>query len=183
VQAGQSVLVIGAAGGVGSFAVQIANASGAIVTGVCSTALIDAVRSIGADAVIDYTRDDFTELGVRYDVILDTGGNRTLSAMRHALAPRGTLVIVGGEGGKGKILGGFGRGTFRAPMLSLFTGQKMKGFVTKENAADLVILKDLIEAGKVTPLFDRSFSLGDVPDAMRYLVEGRSRRGKIVITI
>jgi NADPH:quinone reductase-like Zn-dependent oxidoreductase len=183
VQAGQSVLVIGAAGGVGSFAVQIAKASGAIVTGVCSTAQIDAVRSIGADAVIDYTREDFAESDARYDLILDTGGNRKLSAMRRALAPRGTLVIVGGEGGKGKILGGFGRGTFRAPMLSLFTGQKMKGFVTKENAADLVILKDFIEAGKVTPLIDRSFSLGDVPDAMRYLVEGRSRRGKIVITI
>ena len=183
VQAGQSVLVIGAAGGVGSFAVQIAKAHGAIVTGVCSTAQIDAVRSIGADAVIDYTREDFTELGVRYDVILDTGGNRKLSAMRRALAPRGTLVIVGGEGGKGKILGGFGRGTLRAPVLSMFTGQTLKGFVATENAADLVVLKDLIEAGKVRPLIDRSFSLGEVPEAMRYLLEGRSRRGKIVITI
>jgi len=183
VQPGRSVLVIGAAGGVGSFAVQIAKAFEAVVTGVCNTTQIEAVRSIGADAVIDYTREDFTELGVRYDVILDTGGNRTLSAMRHALAPRGTLVIVGGEGGKGKLLGGFGRGTLRAPVRSLVTSQKMKGFVAKENAADLVALKDLIEAGKVTPLIDRTFSLPDVPEAMRYLREGRGRKGKIVIAV
>jgi NADPH:quinone reductase-like Zn-dependent oxidoreductase len=183
VQAGQSVVVIGAAGGVGSFAVQIAKAYGATVTGVCNTTQIDAVRSLGTDAIIDYTREDFVETGVRYDVILDTGGNRKLSVLRRALVPRGTLVIVGGEGGKGKILGGFDRGTLRAPMLSLFSSQTMKGFVAKENAADLVVLKDLIEAGKVTPLIDRSFSLGDVPEAMRYLLEGRSRRGKIVITV
>jgi len=183
VQPGQSVLVIGAAGGVGSFAVQLAKAFGGVVTGVCNTTQVEAVRSIGADDVIDYTRQDFTELGVRYDVILDTGGNRKLSAMRRALAPRGTLVIVGGEGGKGKLLGGFGRGTFRAPVLSLVTSQTMKGFVANENAADLVVLKDLIEAGKVTPLIDRTFSLADVPEAMRYLREGRGRKGKIVITI
>jgi NADPH:quinone reductase-like Zn-dependent oxidoreductase len=183
VHAGQSVLVIGAAGGVGSFAVQIAKAFGATVTGVCNTAQIDAVRSIGADAVIDYTREDFTELGVRYDVILDTGGNRELSAIRRALAPRGTLVIVGGEGGKGKLLGGFDRGTLRAPVLSMVSSQTMKGFVATENAADLVVLKDLIEAGKVTPLIDRTFPLADVPEAMRYLREGRGRKGKIVITV
>ncbi len=183
VHGGQSVLVIGAAGGVGSFAVQIAKAFGAIVTGVCNTTQIDAVRSIGADAVIDYTREDFAESGVRYDVILDTGGNRPLSVLRRALTPRGTLVIVGGEGGKGRLLGGFSRGTVRAPLLSLVTRQEMKGFVAKENAADLEVLKDLIEAGKVTPLIDRSFSLGDVPEAMRYLLEGRARKGKIAITI
>src|SRR4051794_9207680 len=118
VTAGQSVLVIGAAGGVGSFAVQIAKAFGGIVTGVCNTGQIDAVRSIGADAVIDYTREDFAESGGRYDVILDTAGNRELSVLRRALAPRGTLVIVGGEGGKGKLLGGFTRGTVKAPLLS-----------------------------------------------------------------
>ena len=140
-------------------------------------------RGIGADAVIDYTREDFAESGVRYDVILDTGGNRPLSVLRRALTPRGTLVIVGGEGGKGRLLGGFSRGTVRAPLLSLVTRQEMKGFVAKENAADLEVLKDLIEAGKVTPLIDRSFSLGDVPEAMRYLLEGRARKGKIAITI
>jgi NADPH:quinone reductase-like Zn-dependent oxidoreductase len=183
VQAGHSVLVIGAAGGVGSFAVQIAKAFGATVTGVCNSSQMDVVRSIGADGVIDYTREDFAELGVRYDVILDTAGNRKLSILRRALAPSGTLVIVGGEGGKGKFLGGFGRGTLRAPVLSMFTGQTLKGFVATENAADLVVLKDLIEAGKVRPLIDRAFSLADVPEAMRYLVEGSGRKGKIVITV
>jgi NADPH:quinone reductase-like Zn-dependent oxidoreductase len=183
VRAGQSVLVIGAAGGVGSFAVQISKAFGAVVTGVCNTTQMDAVRSMGADSLVDYTREDFTELGVRYDVILDTAGNRELSVLRHALAPKGTLVIVGGEGGKGKFLGGFGRGTLRAPLLSALTSQAMKGFVAKENAADLMVLKDLIEAGKVRPLIDRAFSLVDVPQAMRYLREGSGRKGKIVITV
>jgi len=182
-QAGQSVLVIGAAGGVGSFAVQIAKAFGGIVTGVCNTTQIDAVRSIGADNVIDYTRQDFAELGVRYDVMLDTAGNRKLSTLRRALAPKGRLVIVGGEGGKGKFLGGFARGTLRAPVLSMFSGQTMKGFVAKENAADLVVLKDLIEAGKVRPLIDRTFALTDVPQAMRHLRKGSGRKGKIAITV
>ena len=177
------MLVIGAAGGVGSFAVQIAKAFGAVVTGVCNTAQIDAVQSIGADAVIDYTRDDFADSGSRYDVILDTAGNRELSVLRRALAPKGTLVIVGGEGGKGKLLGGFTRGTVQAPLVSLFGSQKMKGFVAKENAGDLVALRDLIEAGKVTPLIDRTFSLEEVPEAMTYLLQGRGRKGKIVITI
>jgi NADPH:quinone reductase-like Zn-dependent oxidoreductase len=183
VQAGESVLVIGAAGGVGSFAVQIAKAFGGIVTGVCNTTQIDAVRSIGADNVIDYTRQDFADLGVRYDVMLDTAGNRKLSTLRRALAPKGRLVIVGGEGGKGKFLGGFARGTLRAPVLSMFSGQTMKGFVARENAADLVVLKDLIEAGKVRPLVDRAFSLVDVPQAMRYLREGSGRKGKIAIKV
>ena len=183
VRAGQSVLVIGAAGGVGSFAVQLAKAFGAIVTGVCNSSQVDVVRSIGADGVIDYTREDFAELGVRYDVILDTAGNRRLSVLRRALAPLGTLVIVGGEGGKGRLLGGFGRGTLRAPILSSLSSQTMKGFVAKENAADLVVLKDLIEAGKVKPLIDRAFSLAEVPEAMRYLRAGSGRKGKIVITV
>jgi NADPH:quinone reductase-like Zn-dependent oxidoreductase len=183
VQAGQSVLVIGAAGGVGSFAVQIAKAFGAVVTGVCNTSQTDAVRSIGADATIDYTREDFADMGARYDVIFDTAGNRKLSVLRRALAPRGRLVVVGGEGGKGKLLGGFTRGTVHAPLLSLFSSQTMKGFIAKENAADLLVLKDLIEERKVTPLIDRSFSLGEVPEAMRYLLAGSGRKGKIVITI
>jgi NADPH:quinone reductase-like Zn-dependent oxidoreductase len=183
VQAGQTVLVIGAAGGVGSFAVQIARAFGGVVTGVCNTSQIDTVRAIGADAVIDYTREDFAQSGTRYDVILDTAGNRKLSVLRRALAPRGTLVIVGGEGGKGKLLGGFTRGTVRAPLVSMFTSQTMKGFVAKENAGDLVALKELIEVGKVTPLIDRTFSLEEVPEAMTYLLQGRGRKGKIVIAI
>ena len=183
VQAGQSVLVIGAAGGVGSFAVQIAAAFGGAVTGVCNTTQMDVVRSLGAEHVIDYTREDFAELGVRYDVILDTAGNRKLSILRQALALKGRLVVVGGEGGKGKFLGGFARGTLRAPVLSSFSSQTMKGFVAKENAADLVVLKDLIEAGKVRPLIDRTFSLVEVPQAMRYLREGSGRKGKIVITV
>jgi NADPH:quinone reductase-like Zn-dependent oxidoreductase len=144
---------------------------------------MDVVRSIGADGVIDYTREDFAALGVRYDVILDTAGNRKLSILRRALAPSGALVIVGGEGGKGRFLGGFGRGTLRGPVLSMFTGQTLKGFVATENAADLVVLKDLIEAGKVKPLIDRAFSLADVPEAMRYLREGSGRKGKIVINV
>lgn len=183
VQAGQSVLVIGAAGGVGSYAVQISKAFGAVVTGVCNATQMDAVQSLGADSVIDYTRDDFSERGVRYDVIVDTAGNGKLSVLRKALAPKGMLVIVGGEGGKGKFLGGFGRGTIRAPILSSVSSQTMKGFVAKENAADLVVLKDLIEAGKVRPLIDRAFSLVEVPQAMRYLREGSGRKGKIVITV
>jgi len=183
VQAGQTVLVIGAAGGVGSFAVQIAKAFGGVVTGVCNTSQIDTVGSLGADAIIDYTREDFAESGTRYDVILDTAGNRPLSVLRRALAPRGRLVIVGGEGGKGKLLGGFTRGTVRAPLASMFSGQTMKGFVAKENAADLVALEDLIEAGKVTPLIDKTFSLEEVPQAMTYLLEGRGRKGKIVIAV
>jgi NADPH:quinone reductase-like Zn-dependent oxidoreductase len=150
---------------------------------VCNTTQIEVVHSIGADNVIDYTREDFTELGVRYDVILDTAGNRQLSVLRRALAPRGTLVIVGGEGGKGKFLGGFARGTLQAPLLAMFTSQSLRGFVTKENAADLVVLKGLIEGGKVRPLVDRTFSLVDVPQAMRYLREGSGRKGKIVISV
>jgi NADPH:quinone reductase-like Zn-dependent oxidoreductase len=138
---------------------------------------------MGAEHVIDYTREDFAKLGVRYDVILDTAGNRKLSTLRQALAPNGRLVVVGGEGGKGKLLGGFARGTIQAPILSMFSGQTMKGFVATENAADLVVLKELIEAGKVRPLIDRTFSLVDVPEAMRYLREGRGRQGKIVITV
>ncbi|HXQ78557.1 MAG TPA: zinc-binding dehydrogenase, partial [Gemmatimonadaceae bacterium] len=114
---------------------------------------------------------------------LDTAGNRNLSILRQALAPKGRLVIVGGEGGKGKLLSGFARGTLRAPLLSMFSGQTMKGFVAKENAADLVALKDLIEARKVKPLIDRTFSLVDVPQAMRYLREGSGRKGKIVISL
>jgi NADPH:quinone reductase-like Zn-dependent oxidoreductase len=180
VHPGQRVLIIGAAGGVGSFAVQIAKAFGAHVTGVCSTTKVDLVRSIGADDVIDYTRDDFAEGGQRYDVILDTAGNRAVSHLRRALAPRGTLVIGGGEGG-GRWFGGIDR-QLRALMLSPFVRQKLGTFVAKPNSQDLIVLKELIEAGKVTPVIDRTYPLSEVPQAIRYLAEGHAR-GKVVITV
>jgi NADPH:quinone reductase-like Zn-dependent oxidoreductase len=180
VQPGQKVLIIGAAGGVGSFAVQLAKAFGAEVTGVCSTTKVDLVRSIGADEVIDYTREDFAG-GGRNDLILDTAGRRSLSQLRRALTHRGTLVLVGGEGG-GRWLGGFDRQILRAPMLSLFARQRLRPFVSKERSEDLVVLKELIEAGKVTPVIDRTYPLGDAPEAIRYLEAGHAR-GKIVITV
>ena len=180
VQPGQKVLIIGAAGGVGSFAVQIAKAFGAHVTGVCSTTKVDLVRSIGADAVIDYTRDDFAEMGQRYDLILDTAGARSVSRLRRTLAPKGTLVIVGAEGG-GRWFGGFGR-NIRAQMLSPFVSQKLGLFASKESGEDLVVLKELIEAGKVTPVIDKTYPLSEVPEAIRHLEEGHAR-GKVVITV
>jgi NADPH:quinone reductase-like Zn-dependent oxidoreductase len=180
VQAGQKILVIGASGGVGTFAVQLAKAFGANVTGVCSTAKMDVVRSIGADHVIDYTRDDIAGGGHRYDVILDTGGNRPLKQLRRALTPRGTLVIVGGETG-GRWLGGSDR-QLRAVMLSPFAGQKLGTFICSENAADLRALTELIESGQVTPAIDRTYSLSETPAAIRYMQEGHAR-GKVVISI
>src|ERR687897_2870004 len=153
VRQGQEVLIIGASGGVGTFAVQIAKAFGAEVTGVCSTAKVEMVRSIGADRVIDYTREDFAEGDQRYELILDIGGNSSLSRLRRALASRGTLVIVGGEGG-GRWLGGTDR-QIRALVLSPFVSQKLGTFVNRENHEDLLVLKELIESGKVTPVIDR----------------------------
>jgi NADPH:quinone reductase-like Zn-dependent oxidoreductase len=181
VQPGQQVLVIGAAGGVGSFAVQLAKAFGAQVTGVCSTTKVDLVRSIGADQVIDYTRDDFADGAGHWDLILDTAGRRSLSHLRRALTPRGTLVIVGGEGG-GRWLGGFDRQILRAPVLSAFVRQQLRPFVSKERSEDLVVLKELIEAGKVTPVIDRTYPLSEVPEAIRYLEEDHAR-GKVVIMV
>src|SRR5215213_4798744 len=176
----QKVLVIGASGGVGTFAVQIAKAFGAHVTGVCSTTKVNLVRSIGADHVMDYTREDFAKGEQRYDLILDIGGNSSLARLRRALAPRGTLVIVGGET-DGRWLGGTDR-QLRALMLSPFVGQKLGTFVSSENHEDMIILKDLIEAGKVTPVIDRTFPLSEVPEAIRYLEEGHAR-GKVVVTL
>jgi NADPH:quinone reductase-like Zn-dependent oxidoreductase len=180
VQAGQKVLVIGASGGVGTFAVQIAKAYGAEVTGVCSTTKMDLVQSIGADHVIDYTRAGIADGALRYDVIIDTGGNRPLRQLRGALTPRGTLVIVGGETG-GRWLGGFDRG-LRAPVLSRFVGQQLATVMCSENAADLLVLAELIESGKVTPVIDKTYPLSQAPDAIRYMQEGHAR-GKVVITI
>jgi NADPH:quinone reductase-like Zn-dependent oxidoreductase len=180
VEPGQEVLIIGASGGVGTYAVQIAKAFGAHITGVCSTAKVEMVRSIGADRVIDYTREDFAEGDQRYDVILDIGGNSSLSRLRRALASQGTLVIVGGEGG-GRWLGGLDR-QLRATMLSPFVGQKLGTFVSTPNHEDLLVLKELIESGKVTPVIDRTYPLAEVPEAIRYLEEGHAR-GKVVITV
>ena len=180
VQPGQKVLIVGASGGVGSFAVQIAKAFGAEVTGVCSTAKVDLVRALGADHVIDYTADDFAAGELRYDVILDIGGNRRLSHLRRALAPRGTLVIVGGETG-GRWLGGFDR-SLRAVLLSLFVHQKLGMLASRENAKDLNVLRDLIETGQVTPALDRTYPLSESPAAIRYVKEGHAR-GKVVITV
>jgi len=176
---GQRLLVIGAAGGVGSFAVQIAKAFGAHVTGVCSTSKIDLVRSMGADEVIDYTREDPTDGSRRYDVIFDTAGNRPASQLRRVLEPKGTLVLAGGEGG-GKWLG-MGR-TLRAKAVSPFVGQKMTNFLARPKSEDLVALKELIEAGKITPLIGARYPLSDTAEAIRELGTGHGR-GKVVITV
>jgi NADPH:quinone reductase-like Zn-dependent oxidoreductase len=180
VKPAQTVLIIGASGGVGTFAVQIAKAFGAEVTGVCSTAKIDLVRALGADHVIDYTRDDFTRGEQHYDVILDIGGNRRLSDLRRALKPRGTLVIVGGETG-GRWIGGFDR-SLRAVLLSGFVPQTLGMLASSENAKDLSELRDLIEAGQVVPAIDRSYPLSETPDAIQYVSDGNAR-GKVVITV
>ena len=169
-----------AKGEAGGSEAQIAKAFGADVTGVCSTAKVEMVRSIGADHVIDYTQEDFAEGEERYDLILDIGGNSSLARLRRALNPRGTLVIVGGEGG-GRWLGGLDR-QLRAMILSRFVGQKLGTFVSTQNHEDLLVLKELIESGKVTPVIDRTYPLAEVPEAMRYLEEGHAR-GKVVITV
>ena len=180
IEPGQRVLIIGAAGGVGSFAVQLANQLGAEVTGVCSSAKVDLVRTLGADRVVDYTKEDFTEQGPRYDLILDTAGARPVARLRRALTRRGTLVIVGAEGGN-RWTGGIGR-QLRAAMLSPFVGHNLRMFIATVTAADLEYLKELIEADRIAPLFDRSFPLGQTQEAVRYWEEGRAR-GKIAITV
>jgi NADPH:quinone reductase-like Zn-dependent oxidoreductase len=180
VQPGQTALIVGASGGVGTYAVQLAKAFGAEVTGVCSTTKVDLVRSIGADHVIDYTREDFADGKQRYDLILDIGGNSPLSRLRRALTPTGTLVIVGGESG-GRWLGGNDR-QLRALLLSPFVSQKLRTFISKENHQDILALTELIEAGKVTPVIDRTYRLSETPKAIRYVAEGHAR-GKVVITV
>ena len=180
VEAGQKVLILGASGGVGTYAAQLAKAFGAEVTGVASTAKLDFVRSLGADHVLDYTRDDFADGVHRYDLILDIGGLPTLSRLRRALTATGTAVIVGGENG-GNVTGGFGR-SLRAPLVSLFMRQRLTMLASKERATDLERLAPLIEAGQVVPSIDRTYPLDQVPDAMRHLEAGRVR-GKVAITI
>jgi NADPH:quinone reductase-like Zn-dependent oxidoreductase len=181
VQPGQRVLVIGAAGGVGSFGVQLAKAFGAEVTGVASTGQVELVRSLGADEVIDYTRTDVTDGTRHWDLILDCAGRRTLSQLRRALTPTGTLVIVGGEGG-GRWLGGFDR-NLRAVAVSRLVGQRLRMLSSKPGQADLQVLRDLLEAGKLSPVIGRTYPLGEVPEAIRQMVEGQGRGGKIAIAV
>ena len=178
IQPGQKILVIGASGGVGSYAVQLAKVFGAEVTGVCSTGKTDLVRSIGADHVIDYTQDDFADGRQRYDLILDIGGNSRLARLRRALTPTGTLVIAGGEGAK---LTGVGR-QLRALMLSPFTRQRLIMYISQHRQADLEALRQLIEAGQVTPLIGQTYPLADLAEAVGHLYAGHAR-GKIAITI
>jgi NADPH:quinone reductase-like Zn-dependent oxidoreductase len=180
VRPGHKVMVIGAAGAVGWFAVQLAKAFGARVTGVAGTTQVELVRSVGADEVIDYTREDVTDGTRQWDVIIDTGGRRTLSQLRRALTPKGTLVIVGGEGG-GRWMGGFLR-NLRAPLVSRFVGQRLRMLVSKERQEDLQVLGELIEAGKLRPRIGRTYPLGEAPEAMRALEAGNTR-GKIVIIV
>jgi len=181
VQAGQKVMIIGAAGGIGSFAVQIARAFGARVTGLCSTGKVDLVGSLGAEEIIDYTRDEIDRDGPRYDVIIDTAGCRPLALLRRALTPGGTLVLVGGGHDAGGLLGGYTR-QLRAPLVSMFTSQHLRGLIAKECARGLEELGRLIESGAVSPVIGRTYRLADAPDAMRYLAEGHSA-GKVIITI
>jgi NADPH:quinone reductase-like Zn-dependent oxidoreductase len=180
IESGQQVLIIGASGGVGSYAVQLAKALGAEVTGVASTAKLDLVRALGADHVLDYTREDYADGTHRYDLVLDIAGNPGLSRLRRALTPTGTAVLVGGEDG-GNLTGGMHR-QLRALLLSPFVGQRLAWFIAKERASDLERLTDLIEAGQVTPSIDRTYPLDRVPEAMRHLEAGRVR-GKVAITI
>jgi NADPH:quinone reductase-like Zn-dependent oxidoreductase len=180
VQAGQHVLVVGAGGGVGTFAVQLARVLGAEVTGVCSTGKVELVGSLGADRVIDYTCADPFDGSNRYDVILDIAGNRPLATLRRALEPRGTLVIIGGEEG-GRWLGGTER-LLRAAMLSPLVGQRLVGLMATTRGDDLRHLAELAEAGHLTPVLDRTFPLDAATEAVRYAQEGRAC-GKVVLTI
>jgi NADPH:quinone reductase-like Zn-dependent oxidoreductase len=180
VQPGQKVLIIGAAGGVGTFAVQIAKWLGAEVTGVCSTGKADMVRSIGADHVVDYTREDFTKGGQQYDVIFQLAGTRSPSDCRRALTPKGTLLLSSGESA-GRWIGPVSR-VAKAVVLSPFVGQRLVPFLAKRSGEDLQLVKELVETGRVSPVLDRTYSLGEVPDAIRYLEEGHAR-GKVAITV
>lgn len=182
IQPGQKVLINGASGGVGTFAVQIAKSFGAEVTGVCSTRNVAMVRSIGADHVVDYTEEDFTESAQRYDVILDNVGNRSLLDIRRVLNPEGKYVLIGGGGpDAGPWIGVF-VGPIKALVLSWFVTQDMGMFIADLNQEDLTILSDLMQAGKVTPVIDRRYKLSEIAEALRYLEGGRAR-GKVVINV
>jgi len=179
IRAGQKVLINGASGGVGTFAVQIARSFGAEVTGVCSTANVDLVRSLGADHVIDYTLEDFTRLGPRYDLIFDNVENRSLSECRRALTPSGTLILNSGTGARGiEMLVRL----VKPLLVSPFVRQNLRRYLSKPNHEDLVVLKELVESGKLKPVVDRTYPLGETPEALRY-IEGGHARGKVVITL
>ena len=178
-QAGQRVMINGASGGVGTFAVQIAKALGAEVTGVCSTANVELVRSIGADRVIDYTREDFSDDGARYDLILDNIEDRPLAAVRHALAPGGTLVLNSGTGARGFAL--LVR-LLRPLLISPFVGHSLRRFLSTPNQKDLAFLVDLVERGAVRPVIDRTYALHETPDAVRRIETGHAR-GKVVVSV
>lgn len=178
VQAGQKVLISGASGGVGTFAVQIAKMFGADVTGVCSTKNVGMVRSIGADRVIDYTQEDFTNTGERYDLILDCYATHSLTEYRRTLNPKGIYVGVGGPVGS---MSGLLAELLKQLIFSMFVSQKFITLMTKPNKEDLTVISEFIESGKVTPVIDKRYSLDEVPEALRYLGEGHAR-GKVVIT-
>jgi NADPH:quinone reductase-like Zn-dependent oxidoreductase len=179
VQPGQKVLINGASGGVGTFAVQIAKSFGADVTGVCSTRNVEMVRAIGADRVVDYTREDFTKSGQCYDVIVDNAGNHSVSEVRRAMSPGGICVAVGGPWlGYVPLL----TEMIKAAVSSRFSDRKMRTLLARRNPEDLATLRDLMEAGKVKPVIDRRYGLSEVPEAMRYLEEGHAR-GKVIIAV
>src|SRR6266403_3245095 len=182
VQAGQKVLINGASGGVGTFAVQIAKSFGADVTGVCSTRNLDMVRSLGADRVIDYTKDDFAKGDQRYDVILDNVPNHSLSECRRVLNPQGKYVMIGGGGpNDNRWIGPFGR-VIQTLVVRPFVSQKMGMMMAELKKSDLTVLGDMMESGKVKPVIDRTYKLSELPEAIRYLEEGHAR-GKVVITV
>jgi NADPH:quinone reductase-like Zn-dependent oxidoreductase len=182
VQSGQKVLINGASGGVGTFAVQIAKSFGADVTGVCSTRNVDLVRSLGADHVIDYTKEDFAKSGQRYDVVLDNVPNHSLSDCRGILTPKGKYVMIGGGGpNDGRWVGPFGR-VIKTMLMSPFVSQQMGMMMADTSQKDLTILADMMQSGKIKPVIDRTYKLSEVPAAIAYLEEGHAR-GKVVITV
>src|SRR5437588_979257 len=182
VEPGQKVLINGASGGVGTFAVQIAKSFGADVTGVCSTRNLDLVRSLGADHVIDYTKEDFAKGDERYDVILDNVGTQPLSGFRHALQPKGICVMIGGGGpNDGGLIGPMGR-PIKTMLMSPFISQKMGMMLAEIRQKDLTVLGDLMQSGKVKPVIDRTYPLSQIAEAMRYLETGHAR-GKVIITV
>jgi NADPH:quinone reductase-like Zn-dependent oxidoreductase len=176
IQPGQKVLINGASGGVGTFAVQIAKSFGAEVTGVCSTRNLDKARSIGADQVIDYTREDFTQNGQRYDLILAANGYHSILDYKRALSPKGTYVTTGGS------MSQLFQAMLLGPWISMTGSKKMGNLLSKPNQKDLVLMKELLEAGKVKPVIDRRYTLSEVAEALRYLEEGHAQ-GKVVITV
>ena len=179
-QAGQRVLIIGASGGVGSFAVQVARSMGAEVTGVCSTRNLEFIQALGADRLIDYSRDDYARGDLKYDVIFQIGGTASPSDLARAVTPGGTVALCSGDSA-GKWIGPLGR-TVRAVAISKLTRHRLIPFVTRRSAEDLELIKGLIEAGKIAPVIDRTYALADVPEALRYVESGHTR-GKVVITM